>query len=383
MSNRKKIYQILVVAFDDMIGLSRLPKTLKKSKCEVTLVSPPNLLVTKSKYISKHIITPNEVSETIEILKEHLVENSQKYDFVVVGDETLLKEFANYSGEDWLKKVIPVPDFEKLKIVNSKFKFIEEAQKLDLQVPYAHLCRSLKEIKEYSEKIGFPLVIKEEVSTCGQGVRIVKSEKDLEKFYYQLKASTEILIQEFVEGRVGTTEVFFHNGVPICWFSAYSLVCLPSVTGMSCMREIGDFPEIENLLKGVGKLTGFTGFGGIDWVLDSKDTYLKLIEFNPRPTPGYHFGKIAKVNFSEALRQTLENQEFQVQRPHLPPRTKDRFLYLFPQDVHRIITDRKIKKLLRWIPFKNTSKDLPLDDFGLLTTHFWRIFKLGYSILKK
>ncbi len=383
MSNSNSIYQILIVVFDDMIGLSRLPKTLKKSNCEVTLISPSDLLVTKSKYISNRIVTSKEITKTVETLKKHLNENSQKYDFIIVGDESLLGEFTKLKNEDWLRKVIPVPDIEKLEIVNSKFRFIEEAQKINLMVPYAHLCKSLKEVKEYSTKIGFPLVIKEEVSTCGQGVRIVKSEEDLEKFYYQLKAKTDILIQEFVEGRVGTTEVFFNKGVPICWFSAFSLVCLPSVTGMSCMREIGDFPEIENLLKGVGKLTGFTGFGGIDWILDSKDTYLKLIEFNPRPTPGYHFGEIAEVNFSKALRQMLEKQEVQIQRPYLPPRTKDRFLYLFPQDVHRILHDRKIVKLLRWIPFKKTSKDLPLDDFGLLKTHLWRILKLSYNILKK
>lgn len=363
-----------MVAEEDLTGLARLPRVLRRAGCRVSLIAGRNMLVSKTRFVDHHIASPGKLYELVETLKKHLNENPNFYKWVILADETVIRELSKNPAEEWLKTCFPVePGSSAMRLINSKTDFNQAAQEMGLPVPYFKPCLSLESAESVAEKIGYPVILKDPYGSCGLGVRVVPAASEL-AYAYQLFSDSKnpIVVQEFVSGKVGSTDVLYNHGKPVCWISTYSKKTLPKIIGMSCVREVMDHPEIENLLGGVGELTGFHGLGGVDWIHVAETNELKLVELNPRPTPGYHFGYRVGVDFSLAIREMLDGSS-SIQRPQQPDHGSRTTIYMFPQDVYRIITDHTLFSLLRWLPGLPSSRDLPLDDPYLLLTNLWRL----------
>ncbi|MCC7430377.1 ATP-grasp domain-containing protein [bacterium] len=370
-------FQVLIVSNENLIGLARLPKVLSEANCTVSLIAPTENFVSQTSFVTNFFPVSKDLNSQIAFLKNHLTQKN--YDFTIIGSEVILEALKPFANEKWCQTILPVTSFEELETITSKTKFLRKARENGIPTPFSVECSNLDEVRKQSKKFVFPLVLKEEKSSCGLGVHIVSNQNELESVFQKIQV--EITLQEFVDGKIGTTEVLFSKGKPVCWFSSFSLVCLPKRTGMSCVREICEQKEVEQILLQVGKMTNFTGFGGIDWILETKTNKVKLLEFNARTTPAYHLGKLADVNFSLAFQKMLEGKEF-VQKPTLPKKEL-RTVYLFPQDIQRILTDFDLKLLKRWLPFLQTSQDLPFDDKKLLLTHLKSQAKFFLTKLKK
>lgn len=365
---------MLLIAEEDLTGLARLPHVLRQAGCRVSLIAGRDMLVTKTRFVDHHIASPGSLSELVEMSKKHLNENPNLYQWVIWADESVIRELSRNPDEEWLKTCFPVdPCSSAVRLINSKTDFNQAAQEMGLPVPYFKPCSGLEDAESAAEEIGYPVILKDPYGSCGLGVRVVPAATGFASAYQQFSdSSNPIVVQEFVSGKVGSTDVLYNHGKPVCWISTYSKTTLPKITGMSCVREVMYHPEIENLLSGVGKLTGFHGLGGVDWIHVAETNELKLVELNPRPTPGYHFGYRAGVDFSLAIREMLDGSP-SIQRPQQPDRGSQTTIYMFPQDIYRIITDHALFSLLRWLPGLPGSRDLPLNDPCLLLTHLWRL----------
>ena len=136
----------------------------------------------------------------------------------------------------------------------------------------------------------------------------------------------------------------------------------PNRFSAACTIEIFDHPDIEALAHGIGKMTTFHGFAGIDWVLDRRNNRLTLLELNPRPTPVFYEGRAAGVDFSDALRRMWAGERT-VQKPRFSGAT----ISLFPQNLFRSIDDFKP------LGFVRTLKDASWDEPGVTLAHLRRV----------
>jgi predicted ATP-grasp superfamily ATP-dependent carboligase len=170
------------------------------------------------------------------------------------------------------------------------------------------------------------------------------------------------------------------HGRPICWVPAYKSMVFPEPFGPSCVRELLDQRGIDTMkpiVANVGKLTGFHGMCGIDWIR-RPDGSFAVLEFNPRPTSTIHLSQRLGADCAIALRAMFAGQV----APQIPVecRRSQRRVYMFPQFWRRTTRLRRWKDLWVYIPFV-ANHDIPWEEPGFVVSHLWGLMKLTSSYL--
>lgn len=357
-------WKVLLAASLDAIGTSRMPKLLHQAGFQVTLLAPRGNVTHHSKYVSDHVVTedgpPSVVAAT---LRRHIEAKSDGYDWLILSDEPVLWAAAELSNRAWIAKWFPVPLNSKVvELLTSKIKFLLASRAIGLPVPKFTTCRNGPEVVPAGSDIGFPVFVKAEQGLAGSGLRFANSSEDLGSQLGVFPTNAELLVQESIAGRSGSISVLYDRGEAVCWFGYLMKETWPNRFSAACRIEIFDHPDIELLVTGIGRMTGFNGFAGIDWVHDPRDNRLALLEFNPRPTPVFYKGPVAGVDFSAAL-QDMWSGNKKIQSPCLSGETAS----LFPQNLFRSIDDHKPLAFLR------TLGDASWDDPRLTLAHLRRV----------
>lgn len=370
---------VLLVVRMDLLGIIHLPRMLKAAGGHVTLFAPKGVAIAKSRFVDRRIIASASSFELIQQLKAHLSEHQRNYQWIIIGDETLLHDIAKQKGEAWLDGWFPVDHRNRaVELITSKFPFLQASAEAGLPVPKFQICSDFAEARRVGNGYGYPLILKQPTGMSGSGVRKVWGPDDFAPQFEMISGGQPVMVQQYVTGLRGQTEVLFDHGRPLCWESSYTLSSWPTELAASCVRQVMDHPAIEPLLTGIGALTGFHGFGGVDWVVDQSTGQLSLIEFNARPTPGWHTSKDLPAALTGMFNGALEA------RPSLPATApqarapspdgsaasedaRASRVYMFPQCAYRAIDDLNLPLLIR------ACSNLPWNDPGLLLALVRRI----------
>lgn len=355
-----EIPQVLLCVSIDAVAPSQLPSLFAAAGMAVTVVSPPEMAVRQSRFVSDYVFGGSSPTTVHEALESHLAQFPDRYVRVIVGDEPLLRTFLDVPASGAMCKFIPMlGDRNLLLTMLSKVEFSRHAGPAGIPVPGDLLVERLDQLPDgLVDRL--PFVLKEKESLAGSGVHIVARPDDLDEAIS--KVTVPFLIQDFVGGRVGATAVLFQNGQPKCWFSYYLCRQWPNPTASSSAIEVCPQPEIETILDRIGEMTNFDGLCGIDWVQDTIRKRIVVLELNPRPTPGIHFGMLAGVSFPAAIADWIAGGN-KVQRPSnaAPPLAR-----MYPQHLHWAIQAGK-----PWEFFK-TFADAPEGDLKLTLSHLRR-----------
>ncbi|MCX7098247.1 MAG: ATP-grasp domain-containing protein [Methylococcales bacterium] len=333
MPTPTKPLDVLLIAGIDALGLARFPFLLHKAGCKVTVLAPPGLAITCSRYVDKHLPTSTEPKARALLIIE-LLSQQPSYDMVIVGDEPSLIALSEFAGDGCLDGWFPVDhrSSSQVQVILSKWDFQQAAIKAGLYTPLAKMCGDWQAVTAATADIGYPIMLKSFSGLSGSGVRKVNNDQELKAAYDDLAVSPQpVLVQRFYEGKLGSTDVLFDHGVPLCWHSSYSLHCWPTPLAASSARELTDHADVAAMVAGVGKMTGFHGFAGIDWIHDTKTNHLYALELNPRVTPSYHLGHYAGVDFSHSLQQLLAGKPMTTEPKPIPQ--SGVVVNLFPQSL--------------------------------------------------
>jgi hypothetical protein len=364
MGSHSRRPEILILhARGDWYGLPRIPEVCRDAGARVTIFAPPTSELWKASFIDERIAAPAIAGEFSRALREHLEQNPGRYAWVLVGDENAVIELAENQDKSWLRGWFPVdPDGPAVQIIHSKTDFTAAAAKAGLPVPGSKTCNDHREVVEAAESFGYPVMLKAEHGFGGTGVGRANSSAELEQLFGTLADRLPLVVQKFEVGRVGSTQILFNRGQLVCWASSYKVDVFPEPYGPSSAREFMVHPDFQEILNGVGRLTGFHGLCAIDWIQRDSDKSISIIEFNPRPAPLVHLGHCSGVSFSAAIADMLAGR-FELR----PPRDMGaRTVYLFPQNLARCIEGRYWKDLLaHWTPGL-CRHDVPWNQPGLL-----------------
>ena len=367
MTTQLSPFEVLLVAGIDAIGLARFPHLLHNAGCRVTLMAPPGLAVIRSRYVDFHLPTSSEPQARVLHLKDVLNTQRQAFSLVIVGDEPTLNAVAGHRGQAWLDDWFPVDHRSAaVEVMLSKLAFEQAATTVGLRMPFSTLCQDWAEVEAAVQLAGYPVMLKAAYSMSGSGVQKVCEIDELKSAYMKLTRTEQpVLVQHFCEGAIGSTDVLFDRGVPVCWHSSYSHRCWPTPLASSSARELIQHPDIEAMLSGVGQMTKFHGFAGVDWIHDKTDDNIYLLELNPRPSPSYHLDRYSEVNFSNGLKQLLSGQQH-ISRPKSICQPAP-LIELFPQNKYWAISERN------WRSFIFCWDDAPWHDPLLLCAYLRRL----------
>ncbi|MBI3796191.1 MAG: ATP-grasp domain-containing protein [Deltaproteobacteria bacterium] len=332
----------------DTAGLVRLPMLLSIAGCAVTLIASRGLAITRSRFLRQRIVDCQAVAEVVERLRRQI--DTEEYAAVIIGDEIVLHELAKCSDQAWARRCLPVKP-ACLAVILSKHEFTHAARLRGVPTPKEHICADIESAVAAAHTLNFPLVLKQPSGFSGQGVRQVGDETHLRSVWLELGGGP-LAIQEFLTGRVGSTEILFQHGRPLAWTCNYMVRAWPTDFTASCIRQWADLPFIEPWLEEIGQLTGFTGFAGIDWIHDPTSGSFHVIEFNPRPTPGLYLGVEVRVDFARAFVGALAGRTT-VTRPQRASRP---LAVMFPQAVFWGVDHQDFRTILQAL------QDVPVRD---------------------
>jgi hypothetical protein len=345
--------RILVAHSADWFGVARLPRLFSKLGFDVTLLDRGGTLASKSRYVSQHI--PAE-DRFVDALRQAV--SAQRYAFVCLADDPLINAVAAHAGERWLDNCFPVNhrDPEKVRLITSKFAFLEAAKAANIPVPQSRISDNLADLLAFAKMLGYPVVAKADAGTSGSGVRLCEDERRLTEAFEELAGDgndRRIEVEEFIRGSVGTTRVLYHQGDVAASDSSLTLKQV-YVNGPPCIRQTVVLPEVDRIVRDVGRLTGFTGIACICWM--KAGDRIVMLELNPRP------GSSMQLTSGPIL--TAFQQLFKAPDPEVfPPAVVGRAYRMFPQDVDRVLDQRDIPGIAKWLLF---PVDVPWDEPALL-----------------
>lgn len=186
-----------------------------------------------------------------------------------------------------------MPDKETMRQLLNKKPQYAFAKKLGIPLPKTFYPRNLDELREISEMIDYPAVIKALCSISWRRSFPVKkvifasSPEELLKAYQVIdNLNIETMIQEVIQGgddkHYKICAYMNKKSEPLLIFTLKKLRNYPCHFGVGSVVESCKLPEVSNLglrfLQGVG----YFGIGSIEFKQDERDNQLKMIELNSR-----------------------------------------------------------------------------------------------------
>ena len=237
-----------------------------------------------------------------------------------------------------------------------KSRLVSLAQREGLLVPATNVVDDILELRRLIAKAHFPLVLKQDGSSGGQGVRIVSNAADAEQSFVELRTSAgpraavkmalkkldlsyldglyrkrpAISLQEYIVGRPANRAVVCHRGEVLAGLSVEALQTTDA-TGPATVIRVIDSPEMSDAAARMVRHLGLSGFVGFDFMLEAATSRAYLIEMNGRPTQICHLALDADSDMIGALAARLPSVVLRRTMPNFDGPT----VALFPQESWR------------------------------------------------
>jgi len=243
---------------------------------------------------------------------------------------------------------------ESFPVVYERATLMRLAQEDGVRVPQSAVIASVNQLREWAAKVGFPLVLKADGTSGGDGVRIVQTIEEAESAYRKLQAPTQLaraakralvdydktLVwpsllrrrrvvsgQVFVSGREATSTV-------ACWQGAvigslhFEVINKRHQAGPATVMRLIDHPDVSYAVEKIVRRLKLSGVHGFDFMLEASTGKAYLIEINPRITQVGHLALGPGRDLSAALVAAMSGCAIQP----TPKVTDKDIITLFPQE---------------------------------------------------
>jgi len=195
-------------------------------------------------------------------------------------------------------------------LVRSRVKLLDLAESLQILTPRTVPLSNEKDAAAYASSWRYPAVVKRDGTFGGRGVAVVSTPQELLGAYRKLQLDTsamtrlkrrlvdddimaffraaalsdeEISLQSFVEGTPANAMYACFEGKLLATLQVRTL-CAQHATGAALVVERMNDPGIEDAGRKLAKALSFSGFLGLDFLLETGSGLPYLLEMNPRAT---------------------------------------------------------------------------------------------------
>ncbi|RKX71708.1 carbamoyl phosphate synthase large subunit [candidate division WOR-3 bacterium] len=303
MPKRKDIKKVLIIGSGPIIigqacefdySGSQACRALKREGIEVVLINNnPATIMTDPEIADRIYLEPLTVEFVTKICKK------ERPDAILttMGGQTGLNLTLRLHELGVLKELSIEPigaGIEPIRLAEDRRLFKERMEQIGLELPRSGYVKNLREAKEVSQKLGFPLIIRPSFTLGGSGGSICYDEEEyLKKVAYGISISPihTVLVEEFLEGwkefelelmrdRMDNCVVIasIENVDPMGVHTGDSITVAPQQT-LSDYEYQRMRTAAINVIRAVGVDTGGSN---IQFAIDPKTGAMKVIEMNPR-----------------------------------------------------------------------------------------------------
>jgi phosphoribosylaminoimidazole carboxylase (NCAIR synthetase) len=246
---------------------------------------------------------------------------------------------------------------ESFPVVFSRAAFIRLAQEEGVRVPNTEAFSNIAELRESIKRLGFPLVLKANGTSGGDGVRVVKALDEAESAFERLQTppsparavkralvdqDTTLLwpsmrrrrftvnAQSFVAGRDATSLVSCWNGQVLASLH-FEVLNKCGSTGPASVVRLIENDEMSDAITKIASRLSLSGLHGFDFLLEEGTGNAFLIEINPRATQVGHLRLGPGRDLPAALVAAVSEEPVR----EAPSLTENVTIVLFPQEWKR------------------------------------------------
>jgi hypothetical protein len=358
------------------------------------VVCEPESLLAKSRFAER--VFPISLAYTRFGWVEPIIQAIESYapDIVLPCDDgaaCLLTAIAR-KRTDASKEVVALLNASLGDVSTTQIRFSRQllhdvARTCGISTPPGKSVTSAAEVEEFADELGWPVVLKSDASAGGAGVRVCQGTadiavafKDISVPLYQPDSAKRIAqfigaaikshfrlagdlarpaidgspysVEAHVAGKPAYSTVLAKNGEVLAILSLLPRRTHPGPRGPSSIVTAIDSPAMEDAARRLVARLGFTGYCGLDFMIEDGTNHVYFIELNPRATQVVHLGATFGVDLCQGLAAVLRGSP-------VPKSTNlsSVAVALFPQDFCRDPSgaDRPADIV-----------DLPTDDPALL-----------------
>jgi hypothetical protein len=199
-------------------------------------------------------------------------------------------------------------------IVCERASFMKVAEEEGIRGPRTQVISTTADLMEWTAKMGFPVVLKSDGTSGGDGVRIARTPHEAENAFHALQAPPSparaakrtfvdrdarsvwpsilrnqpvISAQSFVEGREATSTIACWEGTVLAGLHC-EVLNKHCATGPATVLRLIENADMSTAAEKIARRLGLSGIHGLDFMLEADTGKAHLIELNPRATQVGH-----------------------------------------------------------------------------------------------
>jgi predicted ATP-grasp superfamily ATP-dependent carboligase len=222
------------------------------------------------------------------------------FDLALVCDDSI-SVVVSYARDD----LTAGPDFllaprESVDIARNKASAQRFAASLGIPTPVTITLDDASSL-EAASRLGFPLVVKDDMGSGGRHVRYAADAETLRRAYEDVaaRATGRPIAQEYIPGEGYLTQVLSDHGrlVAICSHRKYRQ--FPPAGGVTSKGVTVDEPELDAQVERIFTALHWHGPAKADFKRDPRDGRFKLMELDPRLSTTLEIAEAAGANIVE------------------------------------------------------------------------------------
>jgi predicted ATP-grasp superfamily ATP-dependent carboligase len=317
---------LLVATATRWLGTARIPRALAAAGFDVVLLTPRNSLAERSAYIRRIGYIPDDASPMqwlqafaamVRAASPRLVVPCDDMAFrllqmVVLEPPDELRPEVQLQLAHLIRESLGDPAHYRTSV--EKTALPAAAAAMGVRVPEHAVVADLAAAEAFAAAHGYPIVLKRDHSTAGEGVEIVERKSELGPAFAVLAksageasataTSARLLIQVLIPGTIHYENTAAWNGSRIGGFAVERLE-YSHVKGPATVIRCYHSPQIRDLSSRLVAGFRMTGLFATEYMIhrDTGDAY--LLEINRRLSPGMHVGPRVGVDLCALLHAAM------------------------------------------------------------------------------
>lgn len=374
------MYNILLVSLTGFDSTAEIPFIFKTAGCKsVDVFCNRSSWLLSNKYYDNWIESSDDHVEFKNKLINLVEEKFDHYHWVVVLDDASVKLMnESVSDERLFKKILPVTKIENREILSSKLGLSHICQKYDIVTPRYINYSDVEDVQEAAKKLHFPILLKEDFSFSGIGIQYCETADELPACLEKVRVKTNLILQEFIEGKDIGVEALFRDGELITYNCADVLAYMYDKFSFTTRRLYYQDKEITALLKKLGKSVGLNGFASIQYIYHPQRKLYYLIEVDARVNAWMPYSRFTGHSFADGIKRIMAGNLSHV--TNKDDEGKKIEIAIFDRDIRRCAKHKDFKGVFKWIfNYKGYWRFIPFYDMKFLRRIIAKLFKDFFS----